>query len=96
MTTKILTEASPQVEQNDEFIILDTTINSVTAELPDARTCQGKAYSFLALNITNTPTIQGGQDIGRQGSSFEFQHAGETLTIISNGASWEVLSHYIP
>lgn len=96
MTTRIITEANPQVQQNDEFIVLDTAINSVTAELPDARTCQGKAYSILALNITNTPTIQGGQDIGRQGSSFEFQVAGETLTIVSNGASWEILSHYTP
>lgn len=79
-----------------EYVTTDTTAGNINHTLPTAVGNDGRAITFkknvTANTLTLTPT--GGQTIDGAGTYVLAAAARGAVTIISNGANWEIISNY--
>ncbi len=59
LDTRTVTAATYTVDHDDECIFVDPTSNAVTITLLPIATRDGKTLVIIALNVTNTVTIDG-------------------------------------
>lgn len=76
----------------DQTILVDASSNDVTISLYTAVGNTGKKLRIKAKDVTNTITIDpfGTQTINEE-TTIELPTKGDSITIISDGANWQVI-----
>ena len=81
----------------ESTILLDTSSNNITANLPDATLIPGLLYIFKKINAANTGTIDpfGSQTV--DGSlTFNLDSNNDSVVIQSDGSNWRIINEYSP
>lgn len=85
------------VDSTHNTILVDSTLNAVTLNLPAAGTIPGRIYTIKAEVVANTVTIDGSSLETIDGALTKvLTVADQTVTIQSNGANWVTLQEYNP
>lgn len=88
----VATTANYAVQDSDEFVILDTSSNSVQADLPTAAGRGGKRISFLKTSNLNTATVDGnGAETLNGAANISWTNIYVGLDVVSDGTNWLVL-----
>ncbi|MFP4543451.1 MAG: beta strand repeat-containing protein [Candidatus Kapaibacterium sp.] len=83
------------VTENDNIIIVSNGASNALIELPAASGLNGRVYTVKALGTATVTIGSVGSNIDGQ-STFDLNAQYETVTLVSNGSQWLIISHYTP
>jgi hypothetical protein len=91
-STRTVTAAVVALGLDDVVILCDTSLNSITINLPAAATAVNKMYTIKKINVLNIVTIDAsGAELIDDLLTLVFATMYESYTIICDGAKWWVI-----
>lgn len=87
-----LTSATPTLSDDDVFVALDGTNNTVTVALPDPATSAHRVLFIKAVNVANAVTLTGTID---GGSGYTFTTAMDAVILACNGTTWHIFGEFL-
>lgn len=91
--TQTVTATSDTLTKTDTIVLIDSSSNAVTINLPAAAGdgISGKVYVIKAIDVSNTCTVDGNASETIDGSTtYVFSAQYEAISIICDGSNWHI------